>query len=425
MPRRPGCAGRDPQAGGDASPRRGRTAVKVPTIICYFGAEKIPRSGRPWQTPATQWHERTRRRARYRAGMILLHLPPPQLDRCRIVPGPGCGVPTHPIPAHLSGTLWNRYGAPWACAPFENVTTGRYQQNIGAKGQDFELDAAQEPAACGLGGRPRIRLALCRHGEFMSSGNAMLDGSCGAAGTWPIVHITYYFAHAGEFSGFDSNWTSVGAERLSGRAPVVGQRRQPHVHRSVKPRQRDIHRTFGVRRLLRQRRHVGGMIRPTTPRRPTAIITTRVPDGTITTRTAACGSAAYAFHMLVHELGHGLGLAHPHDTGGGFDHLAGRDWPLQLLRHQQPQPGHLHRHVVQCRLGPGAGSDRQRVDHVRIRRRPDGVRHRGDPISLRRQHVVSHGRRHLHAARRQCARHLLDLHLGCRRHRSDRLWRHP
>ena len=78
---------------------------------------------------------------------------------CHCVDG-GCR-PNWPI---CSGSCGDRYGAPWACAPFENVTPGRSQQNIGAKGQDFELDAAQEPAACGLGGRPRIRLALCRNG---------------------------------------------------------------------------------------------------------------------------------------------------------------------------------------------------------------------------------------------------------------------
>jgi hypothetical protein len=55
--------------------------------------QQIGRNGR--QTPATQWHERTRRRARDRAGMILLHLPPPQLERCRSVPGPGSRR-THP-----------------------------------------------------------------------------------------------------------------------------------------------------------------------------------------------------------------------------------------------------------------------------------------------------------------------------------------
>src|SRR5512132_1380482 len=97
----------------------------------------------------------------------------------------------------------DRYGAPWACAPFENVTTGRCQQDIGAKGQDFELDAAQEPAARGLGGRPRIRLALCRQGELMSSGNAMLDGILWGGSHWPSSNITYYFAHQNEFSGFE------------------------------------------------------------------------------------------------------------------------------------------------------------------------------------------------------------------------------
>ena len=31
----------------------------------------------------------------------------------------------------------------------------------------------------------------------------------------------------------------------------------------------------------------------------------------------------YGFYTLIHEFGHGLGLAHPHDTGGGSDVMPG------------------------------------------------------------------------------------------------------
>ena len=258
----------------------------------------------------------------------------------------------------------------------------------------------------------------------MSSGNAMLDGILWGGWHWPS-RTSPIILPTQRIRRLRHELDQRGAERLSGGAPVVGQRRQSHLHRSVE--RRPAPPSLSIRcpapfsaTALRS----AGMIRPTTPRRPTAITTTTVADGTITIRTAACGSAAMPSGACAR--------ARPRARAGAsarqwrrLDHLAGRHWPVQLLRHQQPQPGHLHRHVVQSRLGPGAGSIGQRPDHLRVRRRPDGVRHRGDPISLRRQHVVSHGRRHLHAARHQCTRHLLDLHLGCRRHRSDRLWRHP
>ena len=38
----------------------------------------------------------------------------------------------------------------------------------------------------------------------------MLDGILWGGWRWPSSNITYYFAHANEFSGFDSNWSGVG-----------------------------------------------------------------------------------------------------------------------------------------------------------------------------------------------------------------------
>ena len=42
----------------------------------------------------------------------------------------------------------------------------------------------------------------------MPSGNAMLDGILWGGFHWGSS-ITYYFAHNGELSGFDTNWTST------------------------------------------------------------------------------------------------------------------------------------------------------------------------------------------------------------------------
>ena len=44
------------------------------------------------------------------------------------------------------------------------------------------------------------------------------------------------------------------------------------------------------------------------------------------------GPGSFAFKLLVHEFGHGLGLAHPHDAGGTSKILAGVTVGRGLLR---------------------------------------------------------------------------------------------
>ena len=86
--------------------------------------------------------------------------------------------------------------------------------------------------------------------------------------------------------------------------------------------------------------------------RPTA----RSRASACSTSTAAAGDAfpqkprsraASPSRVILHEFGHAHGLAHPHDTGGGSDVMLGVTGSTGSLRHLRPQPGRLHRHVLQ------------------------------------------------------------------------------
>ena len=61
----------------------------------------------------------------------------------------------------------------------------------------------------------------------------------------------------------------------------------------------------------------------------------------------ACEQGGFSFGVILHEFGHAHGLAHPHDTGGGSDIMLGVTAATGFARRLRPQPGRLHRHVVQ------------------------------------------------------------------------------
>ena len=89
----------------------------------------------------------------------------------------------------------------------------------------------------------------------------------------------------------------------------------------------------------------------------------------------------YSFAVVLHEFGHAHGLAHPHDTGGGSEIMLGVAALDRILRRLQPQPGRLHRDVLQRRVGPSSGRALALFGHrpdggLRLVGKPQRVRHR-------------------------------------------------
>ena len=57
----------------------------------------------------------------------------------------------------------------------------------------------------------------------------------------------------------------------------------------------------------------------------------------------------YGFITFTHELGHGMGMAHPHDNGGDSMVMNGVE-DERRFRPVRPEPGRLDRHDLQRRL---------------------------------------------------------------------------
>ena len=126
----------------------------------------------------------------------------------------------------------------------------------------------------------------------------------------------------------------------------------------------------------------------------------------------------------MHELGHGLGLAHPHDNGGGSTIWPGVTGPFNSYGTNNLNQGIFTVmsyndgwDQVQDPLGIGlttygfvGGPMAFDIAAIQYLYGANMSYHTGgDTYTL--PDVNAPG-------------HLLDLHLGCRRHRPDRLWRH-
>jgi serralysin len=141
----------------------------------------------------------------------------------------------------------------------------------------------------------------------MPSGNAMLDGILWGGFHWGSS-ITYYFAHNGEFGGFDTNWTST--EQNGYRAALQSWGNVANI--SFTEVSTPGSATFIAHSVSSGFFGGGTLGQHETPDGPAPAHGYFNYEGTGWDEDDPNGGlrvGGYAFLTLVHELGHGLGLA--------------------------------------------------------------------------------------------------------------------
>ena len=126
----------------------------------------------------------------------------------------------------------------------------------------------------------------------------------------------------------------------------------------------------------------------------------------------------FSFTTLIHELGHGHGLAHPHDNGGHSGIMHGVESDGVAFSYTNGDFD-LNQSVYTM-MSYEDGWEKSPYGSAEttdpwLAGQPDGLRRRRHPGQVRRQRGMGDRQRHLCPQGRQRSGHLLFLHLGCRR----------
>jgi serralysin len=155
----------------------------------------------------------------------------------------------------------------------------------------------------------------------MPSGNSMLDGILwggfhwGSSGSTTI--ITYYFAHNREFTNFDSDWTTI--EQDAYRAALQSWANVANIQfiEVSNPNGATFIEHSVSSGFWGDPSVLGEHDVPDNPAPADGYYNYQGFGWDYANPNGGLQVGGYGFLTLIHEIGHGLGLAHPHDDGGG------------------------------------------------------------------------------------------------------------